>query len=106
MEQKNFNILKHFMIDVDIDSNPPSDFYLQVAAQRDMVLDMMDKGVILSYGLSDDSSKLWLVAVGKDIGEVRELTEQFPLFKYMTFKIVPLMFFSNSTHKLPELSLN
>lgn len=106
MEQKNFNILKHFMIDVDIDNNPPSDFYLQVAAQRDMVLDMMDKGVILSYGLSDDSSKLWLVAVGKDINEVKELTENFPLFKYMKFNIVPLMFFSNSTHKLPELSLN
>ncbi len=106
MEQKNFNILKHFMIDVEIDNNPPSDFYLKVATQRDMVLDMMDKGVILSYGLSDDSTKLWLVAVGKNLSEVRELTEQFPLFKYMTFNIVPLMFFSNSTHKLPELSLN
>lgn len=106
MEEKNFNILKHFMIDVDIDNNPPSDFYLQIAAQRDMVLDLMDKGVVLSYGLSDDSTKLWLVAVGKDKDEIRVLTERFPLFKYMTFNIVPLMFFSNSTHKLPELSLN
>lgn len=86
--------------------NPPSEFYQLVAAQRDVVVDLMDKGVILSYGLSEDRSLLWIVAVAGSKEEINALTEKFPLFKYMSFVIEPMMFYNNSKHKLPELSLN
>lgn len=106
MNAKNFNILKHFMIEIKMPVNPPSEFYTLVAPQRDYVVDMMDKGVILSYGLSDDRTCLWVVAVAGSKEEVIAITKQFPMFKYMNFKIDGLMFFNNSKHKLPELSLN
>ena len=106
MDAKNFNILKHFMIEIKMPDNPPTEFYTLVAAQRDFVVELMDKGIILSYGLSDDRTSLWVVVVAGSKAEVRVITEQFPMFKFMTFNTVGLMFYNNSKHKLPELSLN
>lgn len=94
------------MIEVTMPKNPPSEFYQLVGPQRDAVVDLMDKGVILSYGLSEDRSRLWIVAVAGNKEEINALTEKFPMFKYMTFSIEPMMFYNNSKHKLPELSLN
>lgn len=106
MEPKNFNILKHYMIEVAMPKEPPMEFYVLVPSQRDFVVDMMDKGVILSYGLSEDRTKLWIVAVAGSFEEVGAMTERFPMFKFMDFKVEELMFYNNSKHKLPELSLN
>lgn len=106
MEPKNFNILKHFMIEVNMPKEPPMEFYTLVPSQRDMVVDYMDKGVIISYGLSDDRSRLWIVVVAGNKEEVMAITEKFPMHKYMTFQVEELMFYNNSKHKLPELSLN
>lgn len=94
------------MIEVKLPANPPSEFYMLVSEQRDVVVDLMDKGVILSYGLSEDRSRLWIVALAGNKEEVIAMTEKFPMFKYMTFSVESLMFYNNTKHKLPELSLN
>ena len=94
------------MIEVNMPKEPPTEFYMLVPAQRDMVVDYMDKGIIISYGLSDDRSRLWIVVVAGNEQEVAAITEKFPMFKYMSFQVEELMFYNNSKHKLPELSLN
>lgn len=94
------------MVEAEIPSNPPAEFFQLISPQRDFVVELMDKGVILSYGLSEDRAKLWIVVVAESRAEVNSLTEKFPMFKYMSFKIESMMFYNNSKHKLPELSLN
>ena len=94
------------MIEVNMPKDPPTEFYMLVPSQRDMVVDYMDKGIIISYGLSDDRSRLWVVVVAGNKDEVLSITDKFPMNKYMTFKVEELMFYNNSKHKLPELSLN
>lgn len=94
------------MIEVNMPKEPPTEFYMLIPSQRDMVVDYMDKGIIISYGLSDDRSRLWVVVVAGNKEEVMAITEKFPMNEYMTFQVEELMFYNNSKHKLPELSLN
>jgi hypothetical protein len=94
------------MIEAVIPANPPAEFFQQLSAQRDIVVEMMDKGILLSYGLSEDRARLWIVVVANSKEEVNAITEKFPLFKFMSFRVEPMMFYNNSKHKLPELSLN
>ena len=101
-----FNVMKHFMMEIDLPSNPPSEFFMLIPEQRNQVLELMEDGVILSYGLSEDRTKLWVVMLANSVTEAHKLAEKFPLFKYMTISIQRLLFFNNSKHKLPELSLN
>lgn len=102
----NFSVLKHYMIEVDLPESPPVEYFQLIPEQRDYVVKMMEKGVILSYGLSSDRDKLWVVALAGSEFEAGKLMEDFPMFKYMTFNIRQLMFYNNTKHKMPELSLN
>lgn len=99
-------ILKHYMAELNLPNNPEPEFYKIIPKQRAFVLKLMEAGVIRSYALSEDRTKLWVVLIGKDKEEVSKALDKFPLRTYFDYSISELMFYNNSKHKLPELSLN
>lgn len=101
-----FSVMKQYMADIDMPAIISGDFMSRIPKQRAMINDLMQKGVILSYTLSGDRSKLWVILLATDGVEARKLIETFPLYEYLQCSIYELAFHNNRVNKFPELSMN
>ena len=93
------------MIEITLPDTMTSEFIELIPSQRKFIDKMMKKGVIISYSLSFDRSKLWVVVLSNSISEVRNLVGSFPIFCYIKFKINNLLF-HEANSQVPQFWLN
>lgn len=99
-------VLKQFMVEVNLPSIIDETFVNLIPGHRKMINDYMGEGLVLSYTLSANRDKLWMVVLGENTEKVNLLLETLPLHSYMNYSIYELAFHNYLTHRLPELSLN
>jgi muconolactone delta-isomerase len=98
--------LSEYMVDIDLHDADSADFIRLIPSQRAIVNALMYEGKIVSYCVSMDRSKLWMIVIAKDEDQVMEYLSRFPLIDYMDCEIAPLLF-SNSAHQtFSHISLN
>lgn len=97
---------KHFFVDIDLVDSFSTPFIQTIPAQRDIVNKLMDEGIIVSYSLSVERDKLWIVMEAKTEQDVLDILAKFPLIKYMKPEIFELAFHDNIHSGFPHLSLN
>jgi muconolactone delta-isomerase len=93
------------MIDIKLPVLLTQEFINLIPRQREVVNMLFEEGKILSYTLSENRARLWIVVVAEDEEEVKEILEMFPLAHYMQSKIYGLMF-HNMISAAPAISLN
>ena len=98
--------MNEYIIDIDLPLYLDQEFISRIPAQRKRINSLMADGVISSYSLSMDRSKLWVTLRSTSEAAVQEVFESFPLFEYMQGAIIPLMFHQSFTVGLPQLSMN
>ncbi|MBA4251786.1 MAG: hypothetical protein C0425_01675 [Chlorobiaceae bacterium] len=98
--------MKQFLSEINISANPDEEFFLKIPEQRGMVNELMKNGIIVSYALSFDRTKLWIIFNAENKVEVMTAIDSFPLREYMDFEIFELMFHENVMTKLIQFSLN
>lgn len=98
--------MKTFMVEVQLPSEPPQEFFTLIPAQRAMVVDLLTKRKFLSYTLSADRSKVWIVMVGESQSEAQALLEQQPMDKFFSYRFTELMFHDMAGAMFPAVSLN
>lgn len=81
-----------YMVEFELPNLLPAAFLERIPAQRSKIDELMVKGKIRSYSLSENRSKLWVIVVAKSEFEVMELLETLPLSDFMTPTITALMF--------------
>jgi muconolactone delta-isomerase len=101
-----FRSLSDFMANITLPSDPPEEFFSLIPAQRAYINQMIRKGVITSYSLSLDRSRLWVTLRGHSEEEVVEVVTKFPLIRWMEIEIQPLMFRETAVTTMPPVSLN
>ncbi len=74
--------------------------------QRAKVNALMNDGVIHTYSLASDYSKVWAVIEGENEAFVESIIESLPLSSFMSYEIKKLAFHNNMQHFLPKISLN
>ncbi len=94
------------MVDFSLPALMPQRFIDLIPEQRIVVNRQFIEGKLCNYTLSLEHSKLWAVYTASSEREVLNLIAQFPLTKYMEFKIYPLTFNQSANHFLPDFSLN
>lgn len=94
------------MIEIRLPSVFDEKFLKQIPKNREYINQLMSEGTISTYTLSADRTKLWCVALGGSVEEVKDLVLSFPLSQYMDFTINELAFHNNTVHRMPELSMN
>lgn len=94
------------MIKIDLPEVFDESFISLIPSQRAHIHDLMVKNVIISYALAADRSKLWVVLSARNTGEVRDILQSFPLYRYMKGEISHLAFHENIAFQMPEISLN
>lgn len=98
--------MKTFMVEVQLPSHPPQEFFSLIPSQRAMVVDLLTKRKFLSYTLAADRSKVWIVMIAASEPEARELLEQQPMDKYFSYQFTELMFHDMAGAMFPAVSLN
>jgi muconolactone delta-isomerase len=97
---------KSFFIEIKLLHSFSREFMELIPAQRKVVNTLMDEGKIISYSLSLDRTKLWMVADAKDENEILDVLATFPLIRFMKPEIHELAFHDNVHSGFPHLSLN
>ena len=98
--------MKTFMVEVRLPYEPPQEFFALIPAQRAMVVELLTKRKFLSYTLSADRSKVWIVMVAPSELVAKELLEQQPMDKFFSYTFTELMFHDMAGAMFPAVSLN
>ena len=98
--------MSHYMVEIALSEVMTEGFAEKIPAQRQKVNEMMEQGVLTSYALAEDRSKLWCIVKADSEYEVMSLVSEFPLIDYMDLAITELMFHNMVALRLPLFSLN
>lgn len=93
------------MIEFDLPGIFTEEFLALIPRQRYVINTMLAEGVIKSYSLSMDRSKLWMVMLAGSESEIMENITRMPLSNYMAPNISELMF-HNAADSVMQFSLN
>ena len=98
--------MDQYMIDVNLPNYFDEQFISLIPSQRLLVDKLMQQGILESYCLSINHSKLWITINSKSDSNVETIMKSFPLIKYMKYTIFKLAFHNQANFKFPNLSLN
>ena len=98
--------MKQYMVDVDLPLEMSHEFMALIPRQRARINKLLQQGVIASYSLSSDRTRLWVTVNAVCDKDVEVVLKSFPLAKFIEWTIHELMFQQNSTPFVLKMSLN
>lgn len=98
---------RNYLVDIQLPEELDEDFITRIPQQRMVVNKLMEKGIITTYALSADRTKLWIVIQTETPRMVKEILQKMPLYnKYMELLIYELAFHEIPSFSNMQLSLN
>lgn len=93
------------MVVFDLPEDFSEEFMALVPKQRYVINQMLVEGVVQSYSVANDHSKLWVVMLAETEFDLMEELTRFPLIDYMTPHVSELRF-HNSAMEVMQFSMN
>jgi len=87
-------------------SNVDEAFLNLVLKHRDVISDLILKGVIDSYAISAEAGRGWITMNAKDKSDIHKQLERSPLYKYFELEIDQLMIYDSQMYRFPKMVLN
>lgn len=97
--------LRHYMVEFTVPTPFPQELYHLIPKQRGTVNDLFTSGKLVSYTLTMDLTKLWVIFLASTESELINLVDKLPLTSYMDYDYSELRF-HQSLKLLPTMSLN
>lgn len=94
------------MIELTLPSVFTEDLLARIPAQRMTINKMMEKGKIISYALSDDRTRLWIITNAESEFEAMEMIADFPIIDFIEHSTCHPLMFHNMVSMLMPISLN
>ncbi len=98
--------MNHYMLNIALPARLTEEFVLLIPRQRAFVNEKMTEGIITSYSLAKDRSRLWTTIAAESEGGVMAVVNEFPLRKFFKVEVVELLFHDHVGVILPQMSLN
>ncbi|MCX6122382.1 MAG: hypothetical protein NTX44_12300 [Ignavibacteriales bacterium] len=98
--------MNEYMIIIRFAASFNEEFINLIPEQRAQINRFMEKGIITSYSLSADRGTLWVTLLATSLEAVEKTLRMMPLFKFMRYDIVELMFHNSPVHTQMHLSMN
>lgn len=95
-----------YMINIELPDELTNEFIMLIPKQRTHINELMDKGTILQYSLSNDRSHLWVIILAKSERKAMDILSTFPLINFMLPEIHELAFHNSISNELPKLIMN
>lgn len=98
--------MNEYMIVIRFPSSFSEEFAALIPSQRIQINRLMEKGIITGYSLSADRGTLWVTLLATSVEAVDITLRMMPLFKFMRYDIVELLFHNRPIHVQMQLSMN
>jgi len=98
--------MNEYMIIVRFATSFNEEFASLIPEQRAQINRLMEKGIITSYSLSADRGTLWVTLLATSVEAVEKTLRMMPLYKFMRYEIVELMFHNSPIFARMHLSMN
>jgi hypothetical protein len=98
--------MKQFIVSSRLPEEFSQEFLSLIPLQRSTVNRLMSKGVILTYSVAADRTRLWVTLEAESEVDVIHVLSELPLIRFMRPEISELMFHHNLSFMLPHPSLN
>ena len=98
--------MNEYMIVIHFTSMVSAEFASFIPAQRIHVNRLMEKGIVTSYSLAADRSTLWMTLFASSSEAVEKLLRSMPLYPFMRYDAVELLFHNRPVQVQMHLSLN
>ena len=97
--------MNQYLFDIALPDHMTEEFVSLIPFQRAHVDSLMVKGVVTSYGLAFDRSRLWVTLLAESEHAAHQILSTFPLYAFFRVKLYP-MAFHNMSLSLTKVSLN
>jgi hypothetical protein len=98
--------MNEYMIIIRFIASFSDEFIALIPDQRLRINTLMEKRIISSYSLSADRATLWVILLATSTEAAEKTLRMMPLFKFMRYEIVELMFHNTPVHEHLHLSMN
>jgi hypothetical protein len=98
--------MPNFMVDITLPTDLSDDFQSKIPLQIESVSLHMQSGNIISYTLTMDRSKLWIVLNARSKNDAKSILKSMPLYHYFDYIIHELMFNNINLPLYTTFSLN
>ena len=98
--------MNQYMVEIELPGTITDEFASLIPFQRARVNILMFEGKILSYSLSEDRSRLWVVVNAASVDDAHSIIASFPIFHFVRFTVHELMFHNSVRLLHPQFSLN
>lgn len=98
--------MNEYMIIIRFTKSLSEEFASMIPNQRVQINRFMEKGILTSYSLSADREILWITLLANSIEAAEIILRMMPLFKFMKYEIVELMFHNSPSYARMHLSMN
>jgi hypothetical protein len=96
-----------FVVSLRLPDSFDEDFIALIPSHREFINKLLAEHIIEAYAISADRSRGWVTMHGDDVGAVKALVEQFPLYGYLRqIEIDELFIFDSASAHFPHISLN
>ncbi|MEY4926901.1 MAG: hypothetical protein RI894_1337 [Bacteroidota bacterium] len=96
-----------YLVTITLPDEMTIDFMALVPTHRARINKLMQRGIILSYALNMERTRLWIIMNVKEEEEVDSLLHGLPLHPYfLNYDTHLLMFHNTVSGALPSISLN
>jgi hypothetical protein len=99
-------MMHQFIVDFELPEEFTEEFISLIPEHRARIDELMENGLVLSYALSVDRSKVWATINATSENEVIEIISSFPLINFMSATVYQLEFYNATGNGLPAISLN
>ena len=97
--------MNQYLFDISLPEDISEEFIALIPRQRAHIDALMVKGIVMSYSLAIDRSKLWVTLLAHSEESAKETLKSFPMYRFFAVKMYPLAF-HNMTVSLTKVSLN
>jgi len=98
--------MNEYMIIVHFITTLNEEFVSLIPSQRTEVNRLMEKGILTSYSLSSDRKILWMILLAASSKAVETTLKMMPLYKFMQYEIIELLFHNNPSYTSMHFSMN
>ncbi len=95
-----------FMVEFILPQHLDENFLDQLARQRPIAEELFNDNVLISYSLSIERKRVWLMLSSVSEHEVKQIIDMFPISTELDFDFCLVDFHVMRPFELPEFSLN
>lgn len=95
-----------YMVEMFLPEEMDMDFMRMIPSHRAYINELISNQTILSYSISGDRSKGWIIFQADTAEEVLDIVQQFPIHRYITIDIHELFIHDGEAYRFPKLNFN